>query len=86
MISRSARQLLREARAVLIVPRLYKGGFIVGGEGGEGVLMRDQFEIGAQAGIAVANLGSGVKGAVGAAVVLTSWCGARRAVCRAAWG
>jgi lipid-binding SYLF domain-containing protein len=107
----NARQLMRQARAVLIVPRLFKGGFIVGGEGGSGVLMvrgpgnvwsgpafygmgsasfglqagleqseavllvmtqkaldallRDQFKIGAQAGIAVANLGSGVEGAIG---------------------
>jgi len=105
----NARQLLQQARAVLIVPRLFKGGFIVGGEGGTGVLLahgpgntwsdpafyaigsasfglqagleqsetvlfvmtqrgldallRDQFKIGAQAGIAVANLGSGVEGA-----------------------
>jgi SH3 domain-containing YSC84-like protein 1 len=109
----NARQLLHRARAVLIVPRLYKGGFIVGGEGGTGVmlvhgsgntwsdpaffaigaasfglqagleqsetvlfvmtqrgldaLLRDQFKFGAQAGIAVANLGSGVEGAIGGA-------------------
>jgi SH3 domain-containing YSC84-like protein 1 len=109
----NARQLLRRARAVLIVPRLYKGGFIVGGEGGTGVLLvrgvsnvwsdpafyaigaasfglqaglerseavllvmtqkgldallRDQFKVGAQAGIAVATLGSGVEGAIGGA-------------------
>jgi SH3 domain-containing YSC84-like protein 1 len=35
----NARDLLRRARAVLIVPRLYKGGFLVGGEGGTGVLL-----------------------------------------------
>ena len=109
----NARQLLHRARAVLIVPRLYKGGFIVGGEGGTGVmlvhgsgntwsdpaffaigaasfglqagleqsetvllvmtqkgldaLLRDQFKFGAQAGIAVATLGSGVEGAIGGA-------------------
>lgn len=34
-----ARNALRNARAVLIVPRLVKGGFIFGGEGGEGVLL-----------------------------------------------
>jgi lipid-binding SYLF domain-containing protein len=107
----SARQSIQSARAVLIVPRLFKGGFIVGGEGGQGVLLvrgpgttwsnpafygigsasfglqagleqseavllvmtqrgldallRDQFKVGAQAGIAVATLGSGVEGAVG---------------------
>jgi len=109
----NARQLLHRARAILIVPRLYKGGFIVGGEGGTGVmlvhgsgntwsdpaffaigaasfglqagleqsetvlfvmtqkgldaLLRDQFKFGAQAGIAVATLGSGVEGAIGGA-------------------
>ena len=35
----NARQLMHHARAVLIVPRLFKGGFIVGGEGGNGVLL-----------------------------------------------
>jgi len=35
----TAKQLLRTARAVLIVPRLYKAGFFVGGEGGDGVLL-----------------------------------------------
>jgi lipid-binding SYLF domain-containing protein len=35
----NAAQLIRRARAVLIVPRLYKGGFFVGGEGGSGVLL-----------------------------------------------
>lgn len=106
----NAHQLLGRAQAVLIVPRLFKGGFIVGGEGGTGVLLarvpgggwsdpafyaigsaslgfqaglaqsemvllimtqkgldavlRDQFKVGAQAGIAVASLGSGVEGAV----------------------
>jgi lipid-binding SYLF domain-containing protein len=35
----TARTLLRRARAVMIVPRLYKGGFFVGGEGGTGVLL-----------------------------------------------
>jgi lipid-binding SYLF domain-containing protein len=109
----NARQLMHRAHAVLIVPRLYKGGFIVGGEGGTGVmlargsgntwsdpaffalgaasfglqagleqsetvlfvmtqkgldaLLHDQFKFGAQAGIAVANLGSGVEGAIGGA-------------------
>jgi lipid-binding SYLF domain-containing protein len=35
----NAPDLLRKARAVLIIPRLYKGGFFVGGEGGDGVLL-----------------------------------------------
>jgi SH3 domain-containing YSC84-like protein 1 len=106
----NAKQLLRRARAVLIVPHLLKGGFFVGGEGGQGVLMvrqssgwsqpgfyavgaasfglqigleqaelimlimtekglngvlRNEFKIGAQAGISVATLGSGVEGAIG---------------------
>jgi lipid-binding SYLF domain-containing protein len=34
-----ARQRLKGARAVLIVPQLIKAGFIVGGEGGYGVLL-----------------------------------------------
>jgi lipid-binding SYLF domain-containing protein len=106
----NAKTLMRQAHAVMIVPKLFKGGFIVGGEGGEGVLMvrghagwsdpafyaigsasfglqigvqqaemillvmtekgvqsllHDEFKIGAQAGIAVATLGSGVEGAIG---------------------
>jgi lipid-binding SYLF domain-containing protein len=108
----NAAQLLRQARAVFIVPKLIKGGFIVGGEGGNGVLMvhnrggwsapafyaigaasfglqvglqqselimlimtqkgldgvlHDNFKIGAQAGISVVTLGSGVEGAIGGA-------------------
>jgi len=108
----NAASLMRQAKAVMIVPKLLKGGFIVGGEGGDGVLMvhgrggwsdpafyvigavsfglqagleqsemillimtqkgldgvlRDNFKIGAQAGIAVATLGSGVEGAIGGA-------------------
>jgi lipid-binding SYLF domain-containing protein len=35
----NARQLLRSAKGVLIVPSLVKGGFFFGGEGGEGVLL-----------------------------------------------
>ena len=35
----NAAQLMRQAKAVFIVPKLIKGGFIVGGEGGNGVLM-----------------------------------------------
>jgi len=35
----NARNLLHRARAIMIVPRLTKGGFFVGGEGGNGVLM-----------------------------------------------
>jgi len=108
----NARTLLRQAKAVLIVPKLIKGGFFVGGEGGDGVLlahsrggwsnpafyaigaasfglqigleqselimlimtqkgldgvMQDEFKIGAQAGISVVTLGSGVEGALGGA-------------------
>jgi lipid-binding SYLF domain-containing protein len=32
-------ELLRQARAVMVVPELVKGGFFVGGEGGDGVLV-----------------------------------------------
>jgi lipid-binding SYLF domain-containing protein len=35
----NARATLRNARAVLIVPRLIKGGFVFGAEGGDGVLL-----------------------------------------------
>ena len=35
-----ARDMLHRARAVLIVPRLVKGGFIFGAEGGDGVLLK----------------------------------------------
>ncbi len=108
----NAQQLLRRAKAVFIVPKLIKGGFFIGGEGGNGVLMartrtgwsdpgfyalgaasfglqagleqsevimlvmtqkgldgvlRDQFKIGAQAGISVVTLGAGVEGAIGGA-------------------
>lgn len=34
-----SRDLLRRARAVLIIPKLVKAGFIFGGEGGDGVLL-----------------------------------------------
>jgi lipid-binding SYLF domain-containing protein len=101
----NARDLMHTARAILVVPRLYKGGFFVGGEGGDGVLlartphgwsepafyaigsasfglqigleqsevvmfimtekalnavMKNEFKIGANAGLAVVTLGSGV--------------------------
>lgn len=35
-----SRQLLRDSVAVLIVPQLLKGGFMFGGEGGQGVLLQ----------------------------------------------
>ena len=35
----AARSMLQNARAVYIVPKLVKGGFIFGGEGGDGVLL-----------------------------------------------
>lgn len=105
----NATQLMRRAKAVMIVPSLIKGGFVVGGEGGNGIMMvhgrtgwsapafyalgaasfglqagleqsevvllimtqkglegilRNEFKIGAQAGITVATLGSGVEGAI----------------------
>ena len=36
----NAPDLLHRAKAIMIVPQLVKGGFIFGGEGGEGVLLR----------------------------------------------
>jgi lipid-binding SYLF domain-containing protein len=36
----TARSMLQNARAVYIVPKLVKGGFIFGAEGGDGVLLR----------------------------------------------
>jgi lipid-binding SYLF domain-containing protein len=36
----SARDMLRDAKAIYIVPKLVKGGFIFGAEGGDGVLLR----------------------------------------------
>jgi lipid-binding SYLF domain-containing protein len=33
---------LQRAKAIMVVPRLYKGGFVVGGEGGTGVLLVKQ--------------------------------------------
>lgn len=36
----TARAMLGDARAIYIVPKLLKGGFIFGAEGGEGVLLR----------------------------------------------
>ncbi len=108
----NARELLRHAKGVLIVPSLVKGGFFFGAEGGAGVLlshngaswgypafytlasasfglqiglekaelvlivmtdralqalMRDEFKIGAGAGLAIVTLGSSVEGATTAA-------------------
>ena len=108
----NAAVLMRRAQAVMIVPKLLKGGFIVGGEGGDGVVMvrnrrgwsdpafyaigaasfglqagleqsemillvmtqkgrdgllRENFKLGAQAGIAVITLGSAVEGALAGA-------------------
>lgn len=35
----TSKDLLQHARAIMIVPRLYKGGFFIGGEGGSGVML-----------------------------------------------
>ena len=105
----NTQQLLRRAKAVMIVPSLFKGGFFVGGEGGTGVLltrehgggwsnpafytlasasfglqigaqeselvlialtdkarlafMKDEFKLGAEAGLAVVTLGASAEGA-----------------------
>jgi lipid-binding SYLF domain-containing protein len=103
----NAKQLLHQARAVLIAPRIFKAGFFFGGEGGQAALlvrgahgwsdpafytvasasfglqigaqesemimfimsdralqalMKDKFNIGANAGLAIATLGSTVGG------------------------
>ena len=36
----TARTMLQNAKAIYIVPKLVKGGFIFGAEGGDGVLLR----------------------------------------------
>ncbi len=104
----TAPDLIRRARAVIIIPRIFKAGFFVGGAGGEGVLLvrsaggwsnpafytiasasfglqigaqesemvlfimsqkalnavlRNQFKIGAEAGLAVVTLGSSAEAA-----------------------
>jgi lipid-binding SYLF domain-containing protein len=109
----NARELLHQARAILIAPRIFKAGFFFGGEGGQAVLMtrgehgwsdpafytvasasfglqigaqesemimfimsdralhavmQDRFKIGADAGVAVATLGSTVEAATTANV------------------
>jgi lipid-binding SYLF domain-containing protein len=113
-VAANARDLLRRARGVMIIPSLVKAGFIFGGQGGTGVLlsrdpksgtwsypafygmgagsfglqigvevskimliimndkaldamMRDEFKIGAEAGIAVATLGAGAEASTTAA-------------------
>jgi lipid-binding SYLF domain-containing protein len=53
----SSRQILRGARAVLIVPQLIKGGFIFGAEGGDGVLLQ-RLGRGRWSGLAFYTLGS----------------------------
>jgi lipid-binding SYLF domain-containing protein len=104
----NVRELLHRARGILIIPELVKGGFILGAQGGSGVLlvrdpksntwsppafytmgagsvglqigvevskialiimsdkalnavMRDEFKIGAEAGLAIATLGAGAE-------------------------
>jgi lipid-binding SYLF domain-containing protein len=109
----NARELMHHAKAVLIVPSLVKGGFFVGGEGGQGVLlarggtgwsdpafytlasasfglqigieqaevvmlimndkamhavMKNEFKIGADAGLAIVTLGSDAEAATTSAV------------------
>ena len=39
------RELLHRARGILIVPELVKGGFILGGQGGNGVLLQGQLPV-----------------------------------------
>jgi lipid-binding SYLF domain-containing protein len=74
-----ARGLLPQARAVMICPRVFRAGFLFGGEGGGCVLlarggqgswsspalysMDSQFRLGANASVALVTLGGGVEGA-----------------------
>jgi len=44
--NQTARLLRKEAVAFLVFPSIYKAGFIVGGQGGDGVLFRDNKSIG----------------------------------------
>lgn len=52
------REALKEAKGVLIIPNLYKGGLIFGGSGGQGVYLSRDAETGAWMGPAFYNLGS----------------------------
>ena len=42
----SARLLRKEARAILVFPSIYKAGFIVGGQGGDGALFKGNKTVG----------------------------------------
>ncbi len=61
----NAEPLLRQARAMLIFPRIISGGFIVGGQYGEGALLREGRTITGYYSIAGASFGllAGVQGA-----------------------
>ncbi len=41
------REMVKKAKAVFIVPRMLKGGFVIGGSGGSGVLLANDEETGA---------------------------------------
>ena len=57
------RAMLREARGVIVVPQLLKGGFIVGGSGGSGVLMARDRDRNAWSAPSFITMGSGSIGA-----------------------
>jgi lipid-binding SYLF domain-containing protein len=44
--SQEARLLRKEARAILVFPSIYKAGFIVGGQGGDGALFKGSKTVG----------------------------------------
>ena len=57
------RALLRDARGVIVVPQLLKGGFIFGGSGGSGVLMARDRDRNAWSAPSFITMGSGSIGA-----------------------
>ena len=80
-VNPEGRRLLKNAKGIMICPRVFKAGFIIGGQAGACVLigaangawtnpalMDSQFKVGADASVAVASFGAGVSGATTAAL------------------